>query len=392
MLKHTEIANLGSKHTLEIDFGSKLTLITGDADLHQRVLLEGTWRCMTSWWIEREGARSQPIPADPAGTGSARALFVDGRGKTQALKSVWNAKNQDWSPYRQYADQTAVYAAADDSFHVWIGWNREHITSYHHVTADEVWRGQASGPSPRRWPGADELTEHGGDGATTLASPLLRTLIPQRYLDRYVNPEDSAEAIARKRPAGGVGRMAALAFLTAWAYERTIDESLGAGILLIVEEPELHIHPSWQRESVTRLAKIQENLDNTPVQLVTATNSPLVTASAEPLFDPETTLHWNVSIDRETGSPVAEALPVYRRGTADDWLMSNAFGLHTARNDVAEAAIQHAKRLQIEDGPDVAEALEVDRSLRECLGDTDPFWPRWTYWIETLRKTRAKNR
>ena len=143
---------------------------------------------------------------------------------------------------------------------------------------------------------------------------------------------------------------------------------------------------------MTRLAKIQESLDNTPVQLVTATNSPLVTASAEPLFDPETTQHWNVSIDRETGSPVAEALPVYRRGTADDWLMSDAFGLHTARNDVAEAAIQHAKRLQIEDGPDVAEALEVDRSLRECLGDTDPFWPRWTYWIETLLKTRAKNR
>ena len=90
----------------------------------------------------------------------------------------------------------------------------------------------------------------------------------------------------------------------------------------------------------------------------------------------------------KTGTPHAESLPLYRRGTADSWLMSESFGLETARNSTAETAIRHAKRLQLEERPDLAAATEIDRRLHAHPGDSDRFWPRWTYWIDKLRSTR----
>ena len=392
MLKNCRITNLGSMHTLGIDFGSKLTLITGDADMHQRLLLEGAWRCATTQWIKRGDGRRQPTPADPSGGASAEATVTGAGGGRQTIKAVWNPDRQEWVPYRQYADLTAVYADANGGFHIWIGWNREYGTSYERVLRDEAWNAPPDGPSPRLWPGAVQLAEaQQGDGRPTPTSRMLETLIPRRYLDRYGSPDDAAREIARRRPSGGVERMAALAFVAAWAYGRTSDERAAAGMLLIVEEPELHLHPSWQREAVTRLAALASCMDGNPVQLVAMTNSPLVTASAEPEFDPETTRHWNVSVDRETGAPVVHDLPGLRHGTADQWLMSDAFGLATARNAVAEAAIRDAKRLQLEDAPDAADAAETDRKLHKCLGGNDPFWPRWTYWFETFRKTGSPN-
>ena len=379
MLNKVEIANLGSRHALGMDFGSKLTLVTGDADLHQRALLEAAWGCMTSWWVERKGAPPRRGPADPAEPAWAETVVTDSRMKTRRLRIDWDRERQRWTPDSQHAEQTTLLADADGGFHIWIGQNRKHMTAYHRVTRRQVWTGQ---------PGASEAAAYAGGRTTTAFSEMLRTVVPQRYRDRYARPDNPADEIARERPTGGVGRMAALAFLASWADARTSDESRGAGMLLIVEEPELHLHPSWERETVTRLTGLEEHLDHTRLQLAVVTNSPLVAASAEPVFDPDTTRHWNVSIDKKTGTPHAESLSLYRRGTADSWLMSESFGLETARNAAAETAILHAKRLQLDERPDLAAATEIDRRLHAHLGDSDPFWPRWTYWMDKLRSTR----
>ncbi|WP_279489634.1 AAA family ATPase [Aeromonas veronii] len=57
-------------------------------------------------------------------------------------------------------------------------------------------------------------------------------------------------------------------------------------ITFLIDEIESHLHPSWQRSIVPTLLSVMGLLDKqAKVQLITATHSPLVMASVEPLFD-----------------------------------------------------------------------------------------------------------
>ena len=397
MLNNVAIENLGSNHRLEIEFGSKLTLLTGDADMHQRLLLESAWVLMsTSWPVRDQVGSGRAVPAEPENRARIEALVKDARGETGLLGMRWRPEDNLWARESdgaatmldadgearpRHARQTALYADSNGDFHVWMGSHKEYGTSYHTVTREEVWTGQRFGHPQSRWRGA--VNRASGDEDQAIAA-----LVPRRYRERYTNPERPSTEIADEAPEGGVGRMAALAFLGTWAAWRTSDEARYDAMTVFIEEPELHLHPSWQRELMTRLATLEELLDGMPLQVVVITNSPLIAASAEPLFRPETTRHWDISIDRNTGAPKAEQMPLLRRGTADTWLMSDVFGLKTARNTTAEAAIEDAKRVQLSEAPSLAEANAIDRRLRTCLGDDDRFWVRWTYWIEELRSGR----
>src|SRR5260370_1524038 len=79
-------------------------------------------------------------------------------------------------------------------------------------------------------------------------------------------------------------------------------------------------------------------------QIHLATNSPMVMASAEPLFNEETDELHHLKLSGK--NVVLEELPFMRRGTADRWLMSDVFELPLARSVDAERAIKDAKTLQ----------------------------------------------
>ena len=61
-------------------------------------------------------------------------------------------------------------------------------------------------------------------------------------------------------------------------------EKRTAQVVLLIDEREGHLHPRWQRTSLKSLLTIAEALhEQAQVQLLTATHSPLILASAEPL-------------------------------------------------------------------------------------------------------------
>ncbi|MEY2632234.1 MAG: hypothetical protein RIR00_888, partial [Pseudomonadota bacterium] len=71
--------------------------------------------------------------------------------------------------------------------------------------------------------------------------------------------------------------------------------------------------------------------------------------------------------------------PWSKRGEADRWLTSEAFGLASGRSLEAEQLTNEASRLLADTpvDPDRAQALNIQ--LGRHLGDHDPFWLRWRF-------------
>ncbi len=87
----------------------------------------------------------------------------------------------------------------------------------------------------------------------------------------------------------GVRRILALAYLLVWAWQepRRASELLvrppARQMIVLVDEVEAHLHPTWQRRVVKAL-----------MQLLLVIHSPLVVASVKPLFDPEQDRWWDL--------------------------------------------------------------------------------------------------
>ena len=125
------------------------------------------------------------------------------------------------------------------------------------------------------------------------------------------------------------------------------------------------------------------------VQLITATHSPLVLASAEPTFDPEKDAWFDLDLSHSSkGERVyLEKRDFVRRGDVSNWLTSEAFDLKEPRSIEAEEAITQALSLFKTPAPSKKKVEEVDRLLRESLSDVDRFWVSWS---EFRRRREAK--
>lgn len=182
----------------------------------------------------------------------------------------------------------------------------------------------------------------------------------------------------------GMKRALSLAYLLVWAWaehEKAAKASRRMptrDVVLLIDEPELHQHPSWQRAFLPALLQAVGSVAPAAgVQVFAATHSPLVLASLEPHFDPtlDTLLDFN-------GIPHEQRVVVQKvhwrpRGDVSSWLTSEVFDLAYARSREAEAALKQA--VELLDRPELSddEARVVHRELHRSLGDTDPFWARW---------------
>ncbi len=187
----------------------------------------------------------------------------------------------------------------------------------------------------------------------------------------------------------GIQRVIGLCYVMVWAWQEhlmhseTVRRQPQRRLVLLIDEVEAHLHPHWQRVIVPGLMEAIQELSSTLTpQIHLATHSPMVMASAEPLFDEETDdLHHLKLVGKNVQ---LEKLPFIRRGTADRWLMSDVFELAFARSVEAERAIKDAKTLQEMDSAPVEKETveEVHGRLVKYLAADDTFWPRWTFFAE----------
>lgn len=408
-----------------MELGSRLNLITGDNGLGKSFLLDVAWWALTRRWpfeLNRKMTSGYVArPADPKQPASI-AFQLDSKSRVVPYESTYAPRDEAWTGKvgRPWNPGLVIYAHADGSFSVWDParnyWTRrgnidvqERLPGYV-FTQKEVWdelKIENEGRETivcngliRDW--ASWIREKGNEAA--LMKKVLADLSPSQDPKDILRPGplvrisiDEPRDIPSLKTAyddhvpilhasAGVRRIVALAYMLLWSWlEHLIaadrhGETRTSRVVMLIDEIEAHLHPRWQRtilRSVLNLASLLHK--RASIQLIAATHSPLVLASAEPIFDPGTDAWFDLDLETSRRGAFAQLRKreFVRRGDASAWLRSEAFDLKEAGSLEAEQAISQALALAVAAKPSKQEIDRIDQMLRETLGSTDRFWARW---------------
>jgi len=409
VLKNLSFKCVGPAPELEIELHDRLNFITGDNGLGKTFLLDVGWWALTRTWARRLVA-PHPPPAKPT---IAYSYGTKG-GKSFSYKSSFNRESEQWSVKagRPAIPGLVVYAQVDGGFSVWDPernyWKKdtpERPKSYL-FTADEVWEGNKLCEGLiRDWASwqreAGEAYEQLKKVLRTLSPSPLELLEPGEL--RKISLDDPRRYPTLKMPYGqevavvhasaGMRRVVALAYLLVWAWQEHLEackfrrDTPAKEIIFLIDEIEAHLHPLWQRRIVPALLDVMEALTgehDVQIQLITATHSPLVLMSAEPLFDEDRDRLFLLQVEERRVRFEEQAWA--KQGDAVNWLVSDTFGLRQGRSLDAEQAIEAAEAWMRDDKDALPENLStewlIDAELRRVLAGHDDFWPRWVISAE----------
>ena len=420
MIKYLKMSNIGPAPKMELPFGKRLNLLTGDNGLGKSFLLDIAWWAMTRKW---------PAELNPKLTAGKVALPTEKKQKaeidfsfsavtkTKGHVSTFEPKTQSWSvPQGRPAIPGLVfYALADGSFAVWDParnyWKsktdegKERPPAYV-FSPKEVWDGLQREDGTwlcngliRDWAGWQKEKGRAFESLTAVLEVLSpdsdEKLVPGDMT--RISLDDVRDMPTLKMPYGqdvavvhassGMRRIISLAYFLVWCWEEHLKakELLGeepeSKTVFLVDEVESHLHPKWQRTVIPALMKVMDKLmTSSEVQLVAVTHSPLIMASVEPLFDAEKDAWFD--LDLVGNQVVLTRRPFVRQGDASGWLTSEAFDLKSGYSIEAEKVLEEAARALSDASFADEDAKALDQRLRAVLSDTDPFWMRWRFVAE----------
>lgn len=433
MLESLFLENVGPAPEMKMELAPRLNLITGDNGLGKSFLLDAMWWALTRKWPHDLNARlTSGYPARPTHVKQPATIGFQlmSKSKSVTYTSKYVARDEAWQGKagRPWNPGLVVYAHADGGFSVWDParnyWKKrgnidvqERLPGYV-LSAKEVWNGLTVDIDGRAtvvcngliadW--ASWIRERGDNAARMQeildrlapideameVGPLVRLSINDaRDIPSIRMPY--AQAVPIVHASSGVRRVAGLAYMLMWSWNEHVRaaEQLGEDrtgqVVMLFDEIESHLHPRWQRTILRSMLHVADSLHaDATVQLITATHSPLILASAEPIFDAARDAWFD--LDFEDGRVVLRKRPFVRRGEVSNWLTSEAFDLKSARSLEAEAAIEEALALlRTQPAPSWRAVEAVDRKLREAaLPDIDPFWVRWGRFVESSRPAKKK--
>lgn len=397
ILSYLETSGVGPVSHLPFKPGSRLNIITGDNSLGKSFLLDVIWWALTQSWIgdemtpyQRPGKRAEL----PSITYQLAATI-----QTQPQKSTFSFKTYTWSrpAKQQVLPGLVVYARADGSYAIWDPARLERPGQQPTLllSREAVWQGEPGliEGVVRDW-GTWKLTPDSPFGLflnvlARISPPEFGKLVPGEPMRFPFLPQDVPTIkhtygdVAIIHESAGVRRMVSLAYLIVWVWHqhRFNAEFMGRNperqLVVLIDELEAHLHPKWQRVILPALLGVFNDLSSElNSQVFVASHSPLILASAEPVFqqaiDKLHSLETTVS-----GQVVFEELPFVPRGRVDEWLRSKAFGMSEPRSRPAADAINQAKQLQESEVVKPEDVQQVHKALVETIPSGDTFWARW---------------
>ncbi len=357
MITHLTLSNVGPAPGMELDFGSRLNLLTGDNGLGKNFLLDTIWWPMTRSWpaeVPPLAAGRAALPADKKKPASIVSCFSEDSGSTD-IESSFNARMQKWTVRKgRPADPGLVlYAMADGCFAVWDP-ARHYRKSRREETAlrpaacvfrpSEVWNGLQNREGAwlcsgliRDW----AIWQMQKGRAFDALKSVLDVLSPSEEekpvpgkLTR-ISLADARDMPTLRMPYGqdassGMRRIISLAYLLVWCRSEHLKatELLGEDAehraVLPVDEAGAHLHPRWQRTVLPALLNVMGVLSaGMQFQIIAATHSPLIMASAETLFDGKKDAWFDLEIT--DGKVTLTKRPFIRMGNVTNWLTSKTW-------------------------------------------------------------------
>ncbi len=435
MLERLTLQNIGPAPELELAFRRRVNLLTGDNGLGKTFLLDTAWWSLTGHWPHDVNPQmTVGFPARPGDVEASATIQCRLRGSAHArdLTASWSRVLERWIHTTIRGADLVVYAHSDGSMSVWDplrnypGGHDSYPSSIEkrnyrgveqrpaHVFSEaEVWDGLWEESQGRRVPACNGLLfdwsswikdrdQSNADamqaalealspaGGNTLTVGPVQRLSIQDSRDIPTILTAYAGAVPILHAAAGVRRVCALAYVLTWAWQehRLAANHFGReatdSVVMLFDEVESHLHPRWQRTILSSLRNLGSALlDNTNLQLVVTTHSPLVMASAEAWFDPEQDAWFDLDLEGAPPRAVLRERHYLPHGGAGAWLTSEAFDLATDRGSVeAEEAIVRARALLRDPEPRLEDVMAAHEALRAALPDVDAFWVRWNAFVE----------
>ena len=426
MLKHLKLKNIGPAANMELEFGERLNLITGDNGLGKSFLLDIAWWALTRKWPSEvnpkltAGKKALPTTEGPA---SIDFSFT-AKKKEESYKSEFLRREQAWTgrPGRPSNPGVVFYAMADGSFALWDParnyWRtqdgvdvQDRIPAYVFGPA-EVWDG-LNGKDGKPicnglvldWAGWQK--EKGAAFKSLCAVLDVLSPSPEEPLTpgkfTRISLDDARDIPTIRMPYGqdvavlhasaGMRRIFALAYLLVWTWEEhkkaaeLLGEDTTKQVVFLIDEVESHLHPQWQRKIIPALLSVVKKLiKQADVQIITATHSPLIMASVEPLYEEGTDAWFDLDFERK--KVVLTQRDFEKHGDAGGWLISDAFDLESGRSIEYETLINKAAALMEKEQPSSTEIKSMNEALVAALSPKDDFLFSWRYickqkgWLE----------
>ncbi len=418
LLKSLRLHNVGPAPEMELDFGDRMNLMTGDNGLGKSFMLDIGWWAMTRKW---------PAEVNPNLTVGKMALPIDPRdatiefvftGKTRPEKYVsrYQPKEQTWTgrPGRPSNPGLVLYAMTDGSFALWDParnyWRHQGNMDVQDrppayvFSPVEVWNGLSAENGDtlcngliRDWAGWQReqgapyehlrrlLKVFGSSGDESLEPGELTRISLDDVRDMPTIRMPYERDVAVVHASSGMRRILALSYFLVWTWEehkraaRQIGEEETGRLVLLIDEIDAHLHPAWQRSIVSSILSVMENLtdEQAEVQLIATTHSPLIMASVEPIFDDSKDAWFD--LDFEQGEVKLQPREFRKHGDAGSWLISEAFDLKSSRAPEYEALLERSASLLEETDPDIDQIKKTNEELALALSPTDEFLFNWQY-------------
>lgn len=411
MIKHLKISNIGPASKMELEFGKRLNLLTGDNGLGKSFLLDIAWWAITRKW---------PGELNPNLTAGKVALPSNKKQEAridfsvnEKYTGVYDSLTQNWNvqQIRRPNHGLVFYALADSSFAVWDSarnyWKPKTADNPHErppayvFNSKEVWDGLQREDGTwlcngliRDWASWQKEKGRAFDSLIAVLdvmSPAPNEKLVPGDLTR-ISLDDVRDMPTLKMPYGqevavvhassGMRRIISLAYFFVWCWEEHLKakELIGGEpetkTLFLIDEVESHLHPKWQRSVIPALMKVMTQLMDSPeVQLIAVTHSPLVMASVEPLFDAQQDAWFD--LDFERNKVVLRRRDFEKHGDVASWLISEAFDLKSGRPIEYERLVEEASALLDKEQPTANQIGEMHEKLVRALGPKDEFLFRW---------------
>ena len=425
MLECLKLTNVGPAPEMTVELAPRFNLFTGDNGLGKSFLLDVVWWALTRTWPQEVNPRMtsglRARPRDPTEAANIRWDLRDERGSVPS--SVDYYKGRGWwglDTDHQRSLGIIVYAHSDGSFsvsdpirHHWKLLDGRTDPRLPYVfTEAEVWDGLRSRSDSRPVPVCNGLLVDWAhwlyakdDRADAMAAALhalaptpAETFVPGPLVRVSLNDArmipsiemHNGDAVPVLHASAGIRRAVSLAYMLTWAHSehQLVAEQTGRPparqVIVLFDEVESHLHPRWQRSILKCLREAGSAIfADVDFQYLVSTHSPLVLASAEPWFDAQKDAWFDINLAGDPPRVHLERRPFVRLGTVGHWLTSEAFDLPTDRGSVeAEEAVLKAREILREPEPALDAVMKVDEGLRRTLSELDPFWVRWSAFVE----------